>query len=175
LKEENHGTRGDRSWIRLVQVCRRLRNIVFASPRRLNVLLSCTIRTLARDILSVWPPLPMYISDRSTRRLQLDGARNIVTALRYRDRIGAITSRTASWPYWEEIMGAMQEPFPALTSLCFWFLDIWPSQNVGSGLPLPDSLFGGSAPRATKSQFGERLISGNMETTFDHQPASLST
>jgi hypothetical protein len=78
-------TRGDRSWIKLVHVCQRWRNIVFASPRRLNVLLSCTIRTLVRDILSVWPPLSMYISDRSTRRLQLDGARNIVTALRHRE------------------------------------------------------------------------------------------
>src|SRR6266481_6481133 len=50
------------AWQPLVHVCRRWRNVVFGSPRRLNLRLFCTAKTPARDTLDVWPTLPLLIS-----------------------------------------------------------------------------------------------------------------
>src|SRR6266849_1377142 len=50
-----------RSWQSLVHVCRRWRGLVFASPRRLNLQLCCTTKSLARATLGVWPVLPLLI------------------------------------------------------------------------------------------------------------------
>jgi len=47
------------SWQNLVHVCRKWRNVVFGSPHRLNLRLRCKPRIPVRDILDVWPPLPI--------------------------------------------------------------------------------------------------------------------
>jgi hypothetical protein len=44
-----------------VHVCRRWRHIVFGSPHRLNLELTCTGRTPTRDRLDIWPALPLNI------------------------------------------------------------------------------------------------------------------
>ena len=48
-------------WQLLVHVCRRWRNVVFGSPRRLNLQLRCTHETPVKDKLDVWPSLPLII------------------------------------------------------------------------------------------------------------------
>ena len=49
------------AWQLLVHVCRRWRNVVFESSRRLNSRLICTPTTPARDTLDIWPALPLLI------------------------------------------------------------------------------------------------------------------
>jgi hypothetical protein len=45
------------TWITLVHVCRNWRDIVFSSPRRLNLRLLVTPRRSVRTMLDTWPPL----------------------------------------------------------------------------------------------------------------------
>lgn len=49
-------------WHTLVHVCRRWRNAVFASPRRLDLRLLCTTRTPVRARLAIWPAIPIAIT-----------------------------------------------------------------------------------------------------------------
>jgi hypothetical protein len=69
------------TWQTLVQVCRKWRNIVFGSPRRLKLRLFCS-GTLWRRKLDVWPPLPIVV--RSDGPGSVD---DIVAALEHNDRI----------------------------------------------------------------------------------------
>src|ERR1700755_2927280 len=48
-------------WHALVHVCRKWRNVIFGSPHRLNLQLVCSDRTPVREMLDVWPPLPIII------------------------------------------------------------------------------------------------------------------
>jgi hypothetical protein len=131
------------AWHTLVHVCRKWRNIVFGSPRHLNLRL-CTIeKTPVRTTLDIWPPLPIVLDvyiggvfDEETDNWDED---NIIAALEQSDRICEIdffefpTSRS------EKILLAMQQPFPALTYLNLHF--------VGDTTPVQyDSFLGGSAP-----------------------------
>jgi hypothetical protein len=50
-------------WHTLVHVCRRWRDLVFASPRRLNLRLLCRKDTPVREMLDIWPALPIVIQD----------------------------------------------------------------------------------------------------------------
>jgi hypothetical protein len=50
------------TWQSLVHVCQRWRNLVFGSPRRLNLQLCCRPNTPARDTLDVWPALPLIVA-----------------------------------------------------------------------------------------------------------------
>jgi hypothetical protein len=49
------------SWQSLVQVCRRWRDLVLGSPRRLNLQICCRPSRSARKSLDVWPALPLLI------------------------------------------------------------------------------------------------------------------
>ena len=126
------------SWQSLVHVCRRWRDLVFASPRRLNLRLWCTPTTSARMSLNVWPALPLLIH--SGRNSPVD---NVIAQLEHSDRIREIdiylkryTSRKI-----EKLWTAMQVPFPELTALRL-------AHEDSSSVPvLPDSFLGGSAPR----------------------------
>jgi len=50
------------SWYALAHVCQRWRYVVFASPCRLNLRLHCS-RGRVREMLGVWPALPIAIWD----------------------------------------------------------------------------------------------------------------
>ncbi|KAI0298749.1 hypothetical protein B0F90DRAFT_1730709, partial [Multifurca ochricompacta] len=49
-------------WHTLVHVCRRWRQLIFASPRRLELHLLCTSRTPVRRTLDCWPSFPLVIN-----------------------------------------------------------------------------------------------------------------
>src|ERR1700744_3866801 len=53
-------------WHVLVHVCRRWRQIVFESPRFLDVKIRCTTNTPVKEKLSIWPAFPIAIDFRST-------------------------------------------------------------------------------------------------------------
>ena len=126
------------AWQTLVHVSRRWRCIVFESPRHLNLLLVCTSRTPARECLDVWPALPLFVQGDILTTTSVD---NIVAALGHRDRVCQIDLHGVTRGLqWDEVLAAMQVPFPALTRL----LLLCKSEQ---GLVIPDTFLGGSAPR----------------------------
>ncbi len=128
---------GTEAWQSLVHVCRRWRNLVFRSPRRLNLQLVCTHKTPARDTLDVWPALPLLIWGNMYKSSGVD---DIVVALRQSSRVYRVTLTRLVDRQLDNVLAAMQVPFPELTDLRL-FLD-------GETPPvIPDSFLGGSAPR----------------------------
>ena len=126
-------------WKTLAHVCRRWRSVVFQSPRRLHLRLLCTTKTRTRDILNIWPPLPLIV------RYVFDGRPssfdNIIAALEHNDRICQIELvRYPTSPESEYVM-AMLKPFPELTHLR---LDMYVYDGPGV---LPNSFLDGTAPR----------------------------
>ena len=72
------------AWHTLVHVCRKWRNIVFGSPRRLDLRLYCTEKTPVRRTLEVWPLLPIVVYGFGYEKWGVD---NLVAALEQNDRI----------------------------------------------------------------------------------------
>jgi F-box-like len=131
----NGGKMGMEAWQSLVHVCRRWRNLVFSFPRRLNLQLYCTPKTPARDTLDVWPALPLIVSG----SMYASGADNVIAALGQSNRVSQVFLFLAGWQ-WEEVLAAMQVPFPELTLMRLTSLEETPPV-------IPDSFLGGSAPR----------------------------
>jgi hypothetical protein len=127
------------AWQSLVHVCRRWRNIVFGSPRRLNLRLVIKDKTSVRDMLDVWPPLPLVIYGDPTG---VDFS-NIVSVLEHRDRVDEIRLWQVYGFALEKLLAVMQEPFPELTDLMLRSYD-------ETAPVVPDSFLGGSAPRLRK-------------------------
>ena len=124
-------------WQLLVHVCRRWRSLVLASPRRLSLQLYCTPETPARDTLDVWPALPLIIQGDMAF---IPGTGNLIAALGQNNLVCEVTL----WIYvdrqLEEVLAAMQVPFPELTRL-----EICSDRKT---MPvIPDSFLDGSAPR----------------------------
>ena len=122
-------------WQTLVHVCRRWRSVVFGSPRRLNLRLVCTSVTPARDTLDLWPSLPLVIQ-------YMDSTEDdeILAVLERSDRVVNICLNDVDGSNLENVLAAMQVPFPELTRLNLLSDD-------GMVSVLPDSFLGGSAPR----------------------------
>lgn len=128
-----------KTWQRLVHVCGRWRDVIFQSPRRLNLQILCTVRTPAREMLGIWPALPLTV---------LVGycppawsTENITSAIERRDRIYKISIGCPSSSLLESLLSMMQEPFPVLTSLNLSLYG-----RMASRTRIPDSFLGGSAP-----------------------------
>jgi hypothetical protein len=125
-------------WQTLVHVCRRWRRVVFGSPRRLNLRLVCTWETPARDMLDVWPSLPLLLQRSLNYGTLSEDTDNIIAVLERSNRVVKIDILNVNRS--ENVLAAMQVPFPELTDL------ILLSDN-GTASVLPDSFLGGSAPR----------------------------
>jgi hypothetical protein len=123
-------------WHTLVHVCRRWRDLVFASPRRLNLRLLCRKDTPAREMLDIWPALPIEIHDPWVGRLGV-GLDNVFAALEHPDRVRSIDLADLPWER-EVLATVMQVPFPELT-----YLRVWSDYRSTSALPA--SFLGGSA------------------------------
>jgi hypothetical protein len=143
------------AWHTLVHVCRKWRNIVFGSPRRLNLRLFITERTQMRKTLDIWPLLPIVVYvfigeewDESNGSVKLDdwGEDNVIAALEHNDRICEIEFYEFPSSQSEKVLLAMQRPFPALTRLELEF--------IGRTAVQPDSFLGGSAPRLQYLKLG---------------------
>src|SRR5580698_10894205 len=111
-------------WHLLVQVCRRWRELLFASPCRLNLRIPCTDRTPVGQNLGIWPALPIDVDgDLLSNTTQED---NILAALKHLDRVYHV--RLSLWDSQAVTMATeMQEPFPVLTRLfittSYWHSD----------------------------------------------------
>ena len=135
------------AWQSLVHVCQRWRNLIFGSPRRLNLQLYCTPKSPARDTLDVWPALPLLIYFEGDE-VSSSGMSNIIAAFQRSDRVRQIGLRhVAGWQL-EEVLAAMQVPFPELTGIIMELS--WGEtdfQTAPAAPVIPDSFLGGSAPR----------------------------
>ena len=124
------------AWRTLVHVCQKWRVVVFGSPRRLDLLLHCNARTPVREILDVWPPLPIVIR----HSYEKWGDDNIVAALEHNNRIYELALWRISSSQFENVLAAMQQPFPKLTDMLLRLAD-------ETAPVVPDSFLGGFAPR----------------------------
>jgi hypothetical protein len=97
-------------------VCQKWRNVVFGSPRRLDLRLLCKASTPVRETLDVWPPLPIIASGFCHQKWGVD---DIIAALEHADRICQLRLCDINFPFsqWEKVLAAMLQPFPALTNL----------------------------------------------------------
>jgi hypothetical protein len=125
------------AWHTLVHVCRQWRNIVFGSPSRLNLQLYCRSRAPVREMLDVWPPLPIVVGAFTSRHGQAWPEDNIIAALEHNNRICIIDLQGISNS--QSVLAAMQQPFPTLTRLYLDFKDETAPVD-------PTSFLGGSAP-----------------------------
>jgi hypothetical protein len=127
-------------WRPLMHVCRRWRQIIFESPRRLNLQILCTRRNRFQESLGVWPDFPIAIKSCSSFPTSWIDEEDVIAALDHPDRVICI-----------EIMGSqlemldtvLQKPFPVLTHLIIFSSDI----ILGEEPDLFDGFLGGSAPR----------------------------
>jgi hypothetical protein len=106
------------AWHMLVHVCRRWRNLVFGSPRRLNLRIECRTETPVRDSekLDIWPPLPIVISGTcESTTVPVD---NIKAALEHHDRVCQINLFFGGWEP-ENIVSlpVLEKPFSILTDV----------------------------------------------------------
>lgn len=131
------------TWITLAHVCSRWRQIIFASPRRLDLQFLCTPRTRrVRELLDSLPPaMPIMISNsfdsptrtlpppmttpgrsRSTLSLE-DGRQAIFAAIEQRERVWWIHLHGLSSALVDKLATMMQETFPKLRYLRLWAAD----------------------------------------------------
>ena len=124
------------AWQTLVHVCRRWRWLAFRSTRRLNLRLCCTAKTPAKDTLDVWPALPLIVRGYMTSS---SGTDNVITALGQSNRVCEVDFSDSAGREMENVLAAMQVPFPKLTDLRLF------SYSKTSPI-IPDSFLGGSTP-----------------------------
>jgi hypothetical protein len=147
--EDEEGWLKIQAWYTLVHVsrCRQWRTIVLGSPRRLDLRLFCTGKTPVKETLAVWPPLPIVIGQYGPPT-QTD---NIVVALEHNERVCGVDLLNITKSQLEEVLAAMQQPFPALKDLTIWLLE-WDDYRredelLEDQMVVPESFLGGSAPR----------------------------
>ena len=127
-------------WHKLVHVCRRWRQLIFESPRRLNIQILCTHKTPVVENLRIWPAFPIVIDFKySERRVGPEGEDNIIAALGYLDRVSWVRLKVSRREL-ENVVTVMQVPFPVLTRL-----EIYSDDRYAP--VLPTGFLGGSAPR----------------------------
>ena len=126
-------------WLLLVHVCRKWRQIVFASPRRLNLQIICRDGTPVRKNLGIWPAIPIVVRYGHYRRaITPDEEDNAIAALEHSDRVCRVVLHVTGSQL-GKIATVMQEPFPVLTHFSISTKDI----NVPV---IPGGFLGGSAP-----------------------------
>ncbi|KAH9176083.1 hypothetical protein EDB89DRAFT_2065859 [Lactarius sanguifluus] len=138
-------------WHQLVHVCQRWRQIVFASPRRLDLQIYCTYGTPVRENLCCWPALPIaidyyiYYGDDGREDLAppYNDCDEAIAALGHPDRVRSI-QMSATGYLWNDMAEVLQRPFPVLTHLALQSTSI---KRIPS---LPDSFLGGYTPRLQK-------------------------
>ena len=124
------------AWCTLVHVCRNWRNVIFGSPRRLNLRLSCDARTPVRKKIDAWPLLPIIVRGFGVEECGVD---NIIAALEHNDRIHKVDLEGFPSLQMEKVLKAMQQPFPEME-----YLQLYSRSETEV---VPASFLGGSAPQ----------------------------
>jgi len=142
---ESHIVEQIDAWHTLVHVCQRWRSLVFTSSRRLNLGILCTNTRPLKEILDLWPALPIVIWCKGVLfagllPMPVVGAENVVSALGHRDRVSQISFSDLPLSIFSGLTAIMHASFPVLTHL---ELD---SGDDREEMTLQDSFLGGSAP-----------------------------
>ena len=128
-------------WHILAHVCQRWRQVIFASPLRLNLRILCKHRTPVQKNLDIWPTFPIHVEYVYPMTLEGIDEDNVMAALKNPSRVGAV-GLSLMGPQLGKMIAVMQESFPNLTHL---YLDITPL--YASDVPvLPPEFLGRSAP-----------------------------
>ena len=131
-------------WHTLVHVCQRWRYVVFSSPSRLGLKIICTPKTRVREMLDIWPNLPIAVHkslEHTFEPMPKDCMDEIVAALKHEGRICQIQLSYLRKPQSERLTAVMQGVFPELT-----VLSLHSTFMHGASLEV-DGLLGGFAPR----------------------------
>jgi hypothetical protein len=129
------------NWHKLVHVCQRWRVVLFGSPHRLDLQISCTAKAPARKLLNVWPAFPLHIYFNHKEWNHEDNLDNLIAALEHPDRVSEVNIISPPDFLWDQVLAAMQEPFLSMTHLSFRT-----SSDKAKGLHLPGTFLNGSAP-----------------------------
>ena len=134
-------------WHILVHVCRRWRQIIFASPHSLDLKILCTHSTPVKKLLDIWPAFPIVINYRGS--ITPNDEDNIVAALdsKHLERVCFVALHVTGSQL-TKIAAMMREPFPVLNHLQISLPKVYRSAPV-----LPGGFLGGSAPCLQKLTF----------------------
>ena len=120
-----------RIWPILAWVCRRWRQILFASPLGLNLRLYCTHGTPVLENLDIWPALPVTVEYGGVPNVDPPTPEeddNVIAALKQSDRVSSISLTVTSSLF--EKLSAISEPLYELEELVLLSQD-----NVQRTLP----------------------------------------
>ena len=126
-------------WHLLAQVCRRWRQIIYGSPRRLDVRILCVNKTPVSENLGIWPHFPIAIDYSFVwppTRLEY---KDLIAALEHPNRI-CYVRLYGYHPPLEKVATMMQKSFPALGSLTLHAV------SSDGNASLSADFLGGSAP-----------------------------
>ena len=130
-------------WRRLMHVCRRWRQIIFESPRRLNLQILCTRRIRFKKSLGIWPDFPIAIKfpipSCITSAIEED---DVMAALEHSDRVCHFELQLTGLQL-EKMSTMLHKSFPVLTCLKIRIRGV---ADHGSAPVLPSGFLGGSAP-----------------------------
>ncbi|KAH9031505.1 hypothetical protein EDB85DRAFT_1335553 [Lactarius pseudohatsudake] len=135
-------------WQQLARVCRRWREVIFASPLRLDLQLLCTHGTPVKKDLGYWPPtFPIAIDYGYDigKSLTRDDEYNMFAALEQRHRVRLLRFSGTNTVL-EKMVTLMHGPFPELRRLAI------SSEDLITPV-LTRSFLGGSAPRLWEISF----------------------
>ncbi len=127
----------ERKWNTLVHVCRRWRQLIFASPLRLDLTLLCTYQTPVKKLLSCWPAFPIVV-DCFGRDPSPGEEDNVFAALENSGRVREVFLSLRG-SFWRKMAAMIQQPFPALNRLSISLTDadipVVPGGFVGGSFP----------------------------------------
>ena len=127
-------------WLILAHVCRRWRQIVLVSPRRLDLTLFCTYGSPVRKNLGSLPPFPIIVDYHTIADFSNPSpyhVDDIIAALEHRDRVRTIKLVVTN-SLLAILASVMQEPFAALTTL-------WLSSTSRNAPVVPNAFLSGPA------------------------------
>jgi hypothetical protein len=127
------------AWQSLVQVCQRWRNIIYGSPRYLDLHIHCSDRKPFRKNSNRWPEFPLTLQYTICPDEEDD---DVVFALARPDHVHRIDLSIRHSGCIVDVLGVMEVPFPALTH----FVLVRPDPEDDHALSLPYTFLGGSAP-----------------------------
>ena len=113
-----------RTWPILAWVCRRWRQIVFASPLGLKLRLHCTHRTPVLKTLDLWPAVPVIVEYGGVPNIDPPAPEdddNIIAALKQFGRVSSISLTVTS--SLREKLSAISEPFTELEDFVLFSQD----------------------------------------------------
>ena len=124
-----------------MHVCRRWRQVIFASPHRLDLQILCTYGTPVRKSLGIWPAFPIILDYHYVSSITPYDEDNAIDALEHPDRVCTVRLYVTGSQL-GKMATVMLVPFPVLTRLDIRLFSSWD----GNAPVLPADFLGGSAP-----------------------------